>query len=178
MRSRGSLAEQTGRGAGYHIQGIPACPRSPYRNERGVTLLETLLSSVILSLVLLSLLYGFTETQRYFQRVKNERVLEVEARGLFSYMEEEIRRSAKMEQKKGIFYLTHPAGGIITYEKVDERIVRRLNTTGYIIVAQYVRQFQLSIQGEGCMFYVEMEKEGVTWSGRLFLSKREVAETR
>lgn len=178
MRGTGSLEEQTGGREAYRFSRVSAYPSSLTGNERGVTLLEALLSSVVLSLVLISLLYGFTETQRYFQRVKNESVLEAEARGLFSYIEEEIRRCTKMELKKGVLYLTHPAVGVITYDQVGERIVRRVNTAGYIIVAQYVRQFQMEMQGEGCSFYVEMEKEGAIWSGRLFLGKREVVGVR
>lgn len=144
-----------------------------------MTLLEALLSSVILCTVLLSVLFCFTGAQRHFTYAKEIAELEAEARGLFSYMETEMRQCKRFERVGDKLFLTHLSGMNITYQKVGEQIIRRVNMEGYIIIGRYVRVFQVEAEAGGCRFYVELKKGKATWRGSRFLGKRvELAEAK
>jgi hypothetical protein len=129
--------------------------------------------------ILLSTLYCFTEAGQHFVRIKEEAALEAEARGMFSYMEEEIRRCDHFEKRGNRLVFKHWSGLDITYEQIGNRVVRRANTEGYIIVAAGVSIFQFEVKREGCLLYVEMNKGTAKWKGTLFIGKRvELAEAK
>lgn len=112
------------------------------------------------------------EVQRHAVRAKDAVILETEMRGFFSYMEEEIHRCSNFKKAGNKLYLESISGLIATYEKVGDRIVRRVSMEGYIILTRYVRTFQVEAGEKGCRFYVEMEKDGTVWKGSIFIGKR------
>ena len=69
------------------------------RDNRGITLMETLVASVVCCLVLIAASLSFVEAQRQFAKAKAAAILEAEARGFFAYAEEEIRRCDRFHKK-------------------------------------------------------------------------------
>ncbi|ERI10532.1 hypothetical protein HMPREF0083_01438 [Aneurinibacillus aneurinilyticus ATCC 12856] len=110
--------------------------------------------------------------QRHAIRAKDAAILEMEMRGFFSYMEEEIHRCSNFKKVGAKLYLENGSGLVATYEKIGDRIIRRVSMEGYIILTKYVRIFQIEAGEKGCGFYIEMEKDGTVWKGNIFIGKR------
>ena len=122
------------------------------KNEKGLTLLELMLTLTILLAVIwvvpLLMSAALTESGRDFQQE--------EASLFFHLFSKEIREATNVAHSKGSIEVTKKDGTMVKYEMYGSSIRRRVNNTGHEIVLQEVRGFVIEVSGSEVMIEVEL----------------------
>jgi hypothetical protein len=135
-------------------------------------LLEGMISSIIICLVLFAVSWYGIEAERHFIHTEELAVLEAEVRAFIVYAEEEIRRCDRFEKWSDKVVFIDRNGVEITYQKIGDRVSRRVNGEGYIIILQYVDALTFEVKPEGCQFHIRLKNGTARWEGSVFIGKR------
>lgn len=122
------------------------------RNEKGITLLELMLTlTILLAIVWVLPLLMSAAIQDAGADFQQE-----EARLFFHLFSKEVREATHIALSKGSVEVTKKDGAIVKYEKYGPSIRRRVNNTGHEIVLQEIRDFTVEISGSRVMIEVEL----------------------
>lgn len=121
-------------------------------NEKGITLLELMLTLTILMAIVWTLpLLMSAAIQNSGADFQQE-----EARLFFHLFSKEVREANHMILSNGSIELTKKDGAIVKYERYGSSIRRRVNNTGHEIVLQEMKEFTVEISGRRVMIEVEL----------------------
>ena len=122
------------------------------KNEKGLTLLELMLTLTILMSIIwvipLLMSAALHDAGADFQQE--------EASLFFHLFSKEVREAANVAHSRGSVDVTKKDGTMVKYEMYGSSIRRRVNNTGHEIVLQEVRGFVVEITGSKVMIEVEL----------------------
>ncbi|QHA92543.1 competence type IV pilus minor pilin ComGF [Bacillus sp. N1-1] len=122
------------------------------RNEKGITLLELMLTlTILLAIVWVLPLLMSAAIQNSGADFQQE-----EARLFFHLFSKEVREATQIVRSKESIELTKKDGAIVKYERYGSSIRRRVNNTGHEIVLQEIREFTVEISGRRVMIEVDL----------------------
>ncbi|MGP4074396.1 competence type IV pilus minor pilin ComGF [Halobacillus sp. K22] len=124
-------------------------------HNRGFTLLETLISLVIISMILsLSFpLFRMMSNKDYYE--------ELSVQQLFSFLQEEVNRSREVEVISNTILIKDAINRKIIIEQYQNLIRRRVDLSGHEVLLQNVEGIHITTHNHSIMVEVHMEGGGV-----------------
>jgi competence protein ComGF len=133
-------------------------------NRKGFTLLEVILVLSILS-VIASL---FPTVIKTISPPKHTGIHPHELAIFFQQIGSEIKGSKSAEVKESSLFLLLPSGTVISYEQSGNKLIRKVNGTGYELVLQNVFVFESKIRQGTIALYVSDSKK-LTYNRRYLM---------
>ncbi|ASF39900.1 prepilin-type cleavage/methylation domain-containing protein [Halobacillus halophilus] len=127
----------------------------PKIHSQGFTLMETLMSLIIISLILILSfpLFRMIHDVDYYE--------ELSVRQMFSFLQEEVNRGREVEVISNSIFITDAVNRKITIEQYQNLIRRRVNLSGHEVLLQNVEAIHLTNHTHYIMIKLQMEGGGV-----------------
>ncbi|SFF54124.1 competence protein ComGF [Halobacillus alkaliphilus] len=127
----------------------------PKIHSQGFTLLETLISLIIISLILILSfpLFHIIHDVDYYE--------ELSVRQMFTFLQEEVNRGQEVAVISNTISITDAVNRKITIEQYENLIRRRVNLTGHEVLLQNVEAIHLTNHTRYIMIKLQMEGGGV-----------------
>ena len=127
----------------------------PKIHSQGFTLLETLISLIIISLILILSfpLFRIIHDVNYYE--------ELSVRQMFSFLQEEVNRGREVAVISNTISITDAVHRKITIEQYQNLIRRRVNLSGHEVLLQNVEAIHLIDHSHYIRIKLQMEGGGV-----------------
>ena len=141
-------------------------------NEKGFTLLEVLISMMVLVILLFTILSLFLLYKKEENRVFISSQLDSQSRAFICSIEREIYNGSNFTVTNGKLAFNDAVGNQISYEKWGDGIRRQVNRSGHIWLVKDVDSVFFTIFGKACKVQYILKKEGITVKGEVILTSR------
>ncbi|MCA1009670.1 competence type IV pilus minor pilin ComGF [Halobacillus halophilus] len=127
----------------------------PKVRSQGFTLLETLISLIIISLILILSfpLFRTIHNVNYYE--------ELSVRQMFSFLQEEVNRAREVSVLSNTIYIIDDINRKIIIEQYENLVRRRVNSSGHEVLLQNVEAIHVTNHTNSIMIKLQMEGGGV-----------------
>jgi competence protein ComGF len=141
-------------------------------NNRGFTLIEVLLSMMVMVILLISILSLYLLYKKEESRVFVFSQLQNQSRAFVCSIERELYNGRGFSVSNGKLAFYDAIGNVISYERWGDGIRRQVNNSGHIWLVKDVESVIFTVIRNACRVQYTLKKGGITVKGEITLTSR------